>query len=336
MKKPSAFLLFVLLALTSQLASAQTMVQTIRRVNNNGITGTNIYATIQAAHDAATNGDIIQIEPSTTVYGALTCIKQLTIVGPGYFLSENQPPALQASTIDATMSTLFFNPGSAGSSVSGIVGNTTWYIGTDNITVQRCRLSGYLYLGYSRVTNFAVVRQNYMDGIQPSSASANSLITNNIIINGNLNLSGAGMTGEFNHNTLINSAMSLNGFTVRNNYFGNTFTPTANTNWAYNFFTNTTLPTGGTQSNNTANVPASTVFAQTTGSPQYDGWYRLRTGTNPAVGAGEGGVNIGATGSATGFGYRFGGLPAIPAIYQLNQSVTGNSLNVTMGTRSNN
>ena len=332
MKKLSASLLFVLLALAGQLASAQT----IRRVNNNGITGTNIYATIQAAHDAATNGDIIQIEPSTTVYGALTCIKQLTIVGPGYFLSENQPPALQASTIDVTMSTIFFNLGSAGSSVSGIVGNTAWYVATDNITVQRCRIVGYLYLGYTRATNFAVIRQNYMDGVQQSSPSSNSLITNNLIINGNVNLSGAGMTGEFNHNTVIGTGVALNAFTVRNNYFNTTFTPTSNTNWAYNFFANTTLATVGTQSNNTANVPASTVFAQTTGSPQYDGWYRLRTGTNPAVGAGENGVNIGATGSATGFGYRFGGLPAIPAIYQLNQSVTGNSLNVTMGTRSNN
>ena len=35
-------------------------------------------------------------------------------------------------------------------------------------------------------------------------------------------------------------------------------------------------------------------------------------------------------------GDHFGGLPAIPSIYQLNQSVTGNTLNVTLGTRSNN
>ncbi|MFD2718220.1 hypothetical protein ACFST9_05810 [Hymenobacter monticola] len=332
MKNLSASVLFLLLALAVQLASAQT----IRRVNNSGITGTNIYGTVQAAHDAAASGDIIQVEPSTTAYGNLTCTKPLTIVGPGYFLGENQPPALQASTIDATLSTVVFNPGSTGSTISGVVGNTTWYIATDNITVQRCRLQGYLYLGYNRVTNSAVIRQNYMDGIQPSSGSTNSLITNNII-NGNVNLTAVGTTGEFTNNTVVNTSVSLNAFTVRNNYFNNNFTPTANTNWDYNFFTQSTLPTLGTiGTHNTANVPLASVFAQTTGSPQFDGWYKLKTGTNPAVGAGQGGVDIGATGSATGYGYRFGGLPAMPAIYQLNQAVSGNTLNVTLGTRSNN
>ena len=48
--------------------------QTIRRCNNNpGVTGVNMYTTIQAAHDAAVAGDIIYVEPSNANYGALTC-----------------------------------------------------------------------------------------------------------------------------------------------------------------------------------------------------------------------------------------------------------------------
>ncbi len=332
MKNISASLLFVLLALAGHLASAQT----IRRVNNNGVTGTNIYADIQSAHNAAANGDIIQVEPSTIVYGALTCTKQLTIVGPGYFLADNQPPALQANLIPATMSTITFAPGSAGTSVSGISSNTTWYINDDNITVRRCYLTGYIYLGYGSVTDGAIIRQNYFYGLQESSPSTNSLITNNIFFAGGTSLTGVGNTGEFSNNSAVSASVSLNNFTVRNNYFGSSFNPSANTNWAFNLLVQATLPTLGTASNNTANVPAASVFAQTSGSPQYDGWYKLKTGTNPAVGAGQGGVDIGATGSATGYGYHFGGLPAIPAIYQLNQTVTGNSLNVTLGTRSNN
>ena len=120
MKNLSASLLFVLLTLAVQLASAQT----IRRVNDNGITGTAIYATIQLAHDAAANGDIIQVEPSTTSYGNLTCTKQLTFVGPGYFLSENQPPALQAGVITATIGQVIFTTGSNGSSMSGLTTST--------------------------------------------------------------------------------------------------------------------------------------------------------------------------------------------------------------------
>ncbi|WP_035562265.1 hypothetical protein [Hymenobacter sp. IS2118] len=332
MKNLSASFLFVLLALAGHLASAQT----IRRVNNNGVTGTNIYADIQAAHNAAANGDIIQVEPSTVTYGSLTCTKQLTIVGPGYFLADNQPPALQANPIPATMSSITFAAGSDGTSVSGMSSNTTWYINDDNISVRRCYLTGYIYLGFGSVTNGTIIRQNYFYGLLESSPSTNSLITNNIFLSGYISLTGAGNSGEFSNNSVVNGSVSLNNFTVRNNYFGSGFTPTANTNWAFNLLAQATLPTVGTATNNTANVPAASVFAQTSGSPQYDGWYKLKTGTNPAVGAGQGGVDVGATGSATGNGYRFGGLPAIPAIYQLNQTVTGNSLNVTLGTRSNN
>ena len=332
MKKLSASLLFVLLALAGQLASAQTI--TIRRVNNNGITGTNIYATLQLAITAAAPGDIIQVEPSTTAYAGVACTKQLSFVGPGYFLSENTPPALQASPTTAVVGNFDFQSGSAGSSVSGLVITSSCYVRVDNISITRCQLTGYVYLGYTAATTGAVIRQNYMDGIQQSSPSTNSLITNNIIINGNVNLSGVGMTGEFSNNSVINTSVSLNTFTVRNNYFNNALTTTANTAWSFNQFTTTTPPTLGTSSNNTANVPLASVFLLSPGA-QYDGWYKLRT-TSPALGAGQGGVDVGATGSATGFGYRFGGQPAIPAIYQLNQTVTGNNLNVTLGTRSNN
>ena len=331
MKNLSASLLFVLLALAGSLASAQT----IRRVNNTGITGTNIYATVQLAINAAAAGDIIQVEPSTTVYAGVAVTKQLSFVGPGYFLSENAPPALQASPITAAVGSFDFQSGSAGSSVSGLVIPSACYVRVDNISITRCQLNGYIYLGYTTITTGAVIRQNYMDGVQQSSVSTNSLITNNIIINGNVNLSGVGITGEFSNNSVVNTSVSLNAFTVRNNYFNNVLTTTANTAWSFNQFTTSTPPTLGTSSNNTANVPLASVFVLSPGALQYDGWYRLRT-TSPALGAGQGGVDVGATGSATGFGYRFGGQPAIPAIYQLGQSVTGNNLNVTLGTRSNN
>ncbi len=53
--------------------SFSTFAQTIRRVNNSpGITGANIYASAQSAHDAAIAGDIIYLEPSeNTNYGDL-------------------------------------------------------------------------------------------------------------------------------------------------------------------------------------------------------------------------------------------------------------------------
>ena len=68
MKTKLTLLLFLLTA---------TFAQTIRRVNNNhGVTGTDICTTIQAACDAAANGDIIYLEPSGNSYGEITMSKQ--------------------------------------------------------------------------------------------------------------------------------------------------------------------------------------------------------------------------------------------------------------------
>lgn len=332
MKNLSSLLFVLLLTVASQLASAQT----IRRVNNNGITGTAIYATIQLAHDAAANGDIIQVEPSTTSYGNLTCTKQLTFVGPGYFLSENQPPALQAGVITATIGQVVFTTGSNGSSMSGLT-TSTIYFGANNLIFQRNYVNGaYLYVNYNVVTTNNVIRQNYIYALSynTSLATNNLLITNNII-QLDANVSAAAFTGEFSNNVVLRYA-NFDGFTARNNYFGSTLTTTANTTWQYNLLGQATLPTLGSQSNNTANVPTSNVFVLAPTAPgQFDAWYKLKAGS-PAIGAGVGGVDIGAYGSATGFAYRIAGIPAIPTIYQLTQTVSGNTLNVNVSTRSNN
>ena len=293
MKNLSALFLVLLLALAGQLASAQT----IRRVNNNGITGTNIYATVQLAHDAAAAGDIIQLEPSTVSYGNLNCTKQLSFVGPGYFLSLNQPPALQASVIPASVDQVIFNTSSGGSSMTGLTINSNVYLGASNLTFVRNSMPGSsLYVNYTTTASNLLIRQNYLNNISYNTGAA----TNNVLITNNIILS------------------------------------TANTTWRYNQLTQGTLPTVGSQSNNTANVPQATVFVLSPGSTQFDAWYKLKTGANPATGGGEGGIDIGAFGSATGYAYRLSGIPAIPAIYQLSQSVTGNTLNVNLSTRSNN
>ena len=54
--------------------------QTIITIDNNPGSLTT-YQSIQAAHDAATSGDIIYVQPSVTSYGNLTLTKPLTIVG---------------------------------------------------------------------------------------------------------------------------------------------------------------------------------------------------------------------------------------------------------------
>ena len=55
-------------ALCLTLVTLNAGAQTIRRVNNNvGITGPNIYATLQLAHDAAVAGDMMKRNPNLAV-----------------------------------------------------------------------------------------------------------------------------------------------------------------------------------------------------------------------------------------------------------------------------
>ena len=76
------------------------------------------------------------------------------------------------------------------------------------------------------------------------------------------------------------------------------------------------------------------MFNLSPGATAFDAWYLLKTGTNPARGTGQGGTDVGAFGGNAP--YKLGGLPNIPAIYQQTQTITGNSLNGTLSTRSNN
>jgi hypothetical protein len=86
--KKSLFIALALL-LMANLSNAQT----IYRCNNDpSVTlSPNMFRTLQAAHDAASAGDIIYVEPSynSISYGSLICTKTLRIIGNGYFQTQN-------------------------------------------------------------------------------------------------------------------------------------------------------------------------------------------------------------------------------------------------------
>ena len=146
--------------------------------------------------------------------------------------------------------------------------------------------------------------------------------------------------GGFFNNVVItpnpNRTFKLSNFFVTNNYFdavsllvqgnGNTL--------SNNISARNDLSAG---SGNQTGISQAQVFTLAPGSAAFDGWYVLRTGTNPARGSGVGGTDVGAFSTySSNAPYKLGGLPAIPAIYQQSQTITGNSLNGTLSTRSNN
>jgi len=349
----------VLLVLASQFVSAQT----IRRVNQYGITGPNIYTSIQAAHDASAAGDIIQVEASQASYSGFTCSKAVTIVGTGYFLDQNQPPVLQVSPYPSVISgTVYFNSGSAGAVINGLTITTLNVVnGVTNVTIQRNNI-GTLNLAYiynsgnssSTVTTSTasnlIIRQNYISTLTDyqinyqyypynalnSYTNSNLVITNNIITGGVYLTSGSNLfpTNEFSNNVVLGSS-SFDNWLLHNNYFGAGLSTTISTDYTNNLLGQASQPTAGFGSNNTTNVTPSSIFMLSPGSSQFDGWYQLKSGSNPARSGGVGGTDIGAFGGISGYPYILSGTPAIPSIYQFNDVVNGNTLNISVSTRAN-
>jgi hypothetical protein len=328
--KKLATSVFVLLLTAAVALSASA--QTIRRVSTTA-TGTNIYATFALAQTAAATGDIIQMEPGN--HADITLTKNLTVVGPGYFLGTGFNTNLQANSQAASMNYIYFGTGSAGASVAGLQASQV-YIGADNVTLQRCYVTSMVYLNYGSSyanVNNVNIRQNYLAGLQQYSGSytaTNILVTGNIFT-GNVSL-GANVNGELRQNTFgfSYSTPTLANFNVTNNYFGQYYVPAfTNCTVRYNAFYNASV---ATTDNNQNNVQPTNVLANA--SPTFDAHYQLKTGTNVLRGTGENGLDIGAF--AGNSPYKLGGLPAIPAIYQLSNSVNGNTLNVNLSTRSNN
>ena len=344
MKNLATSLVCLLLTLAALSASAQTTL----RVNNTGLTGPNIYTDLPDAYTAAAAGDIIQVEPSGTQYTGIIVNKNVTIVGPGYFLDPTtQNAGLQANPLTATVARIAVQAGGASAYIAGLT-VSEYVVEASNITVQRCNITNNLYpnaTGSDGTTSQGltgvIIKQNYINQINfyNSMPLDNALFANNLI-HGNYISFPTNYNGGFFNNIVVTGypGFSISNFFITNNYFdGGSYTITVQGNGNTlnnNISAQNNLPAGNGNQNN---VAQSSVFKLAPGSTAFDGWYQLKTGTNPAAGTGASGTNVGIFSTySTNAPYKLGGLPNIPAIYQQSQTITGNSLNGTLSTRSNN
>jgi hypothetical protein len=341
------------------IVAASSFAQTIRRVNNNpGITlDANMYATLQAAHDAASNGDVIYVESSPEPYGTLVSTRQLTIVGTGYYLNENH--IYVRSTLPSTVGGLTFRVGSANSIVEGLyINGSIEIMRVSNITIRRNYIQGAVNIQttesgqqttYASVSNITVMG-NYISGFNafPSRNGLTDYTISNIVIannaidyiyyaNGNpyphLILSGA------IYNNIIRSVTNaLWNTSVHNNIFVLSDGATLNISGANNTVTNNLaadtdcLPAGN---GNINGIILADTFIGLAGNTNDTQW-KLKPGS-VAIGAGVGGVDCGMYGGATP--YVVSGIPAHPTINFMNTTGIGNTatpLNVTISTKSNN
>lgn len=331
--KKTFILMMCLLALAALNSSAK-----IWRVNSAGLPAD--FTTIQAAHDAASvaAGDTLHLEPSTVSYGNLTSTKKLVIIGPGYFLNENQ--GQQANPTTATIGNLTLNSGCSGTVISGLTITGDINIGTGNLTVSRNNITGKtIKLSKDNSYSDIIISGNYgigsvaTVGIMGATLITNVFVVNNHMTTCNLN---SQYSGTMANNIIVSSALQISNFIIKNNicidgqwqavFSGNNNTISNNISCATGG-----LPAGN---GNQSGVSLSTLFVGTSGTST-DGQWQLKTGS-PAIGTGLNGEDCGIFGGAAP--YHLSGIPKAPSIYLLSAPATsnGNTLSVTISVKTNN
>ena len=150
----------------------------ILRVNN--VNGTAPYATIQAAVNAAENGDTIMVEGSATEYDGGAINKRVVLVGPGYLLRENG--IVNEADQEAIVNDLKIY--GEGTVIMGlhIGGSTAVEVHAPKVVITRCRIGAWddAVLFFKGADN-CVIHQNLLtSSISSDKETYNHLITNNL------------------------------------------------------------------------------------------------------------------------------------------------------------
>jgi hypothetical protein len=308
MKHNSTFLVLVLAMLLQLNASA-----TKWRVSNVPGVSAN-FTTAQAINDSAVvlPGDTAYFEGSGISYGNLALTKKLVIIGPGFYLVQND--STQDNHLSAIIDNLDFDPGSDFSILTGMtVGNL--YPKSNNLAIKRNLINSSLDFGNGAPSSNALVIQNVIGQIIVRSGSHNLYICNNHITLGiawqyaitmQTNTSASILNNVLHVGVVINDCEYRNNINTGHSNYG---TGGLSVNGISIFTNNLFYENQGFDNGNISNVDMTTVFNYTGSS---DAQYKLKAGS-PAIGAGYGGVDCGMFGGA--YPYVLSGLPTVPAIW---------------------
>jgi hypothetical protein len=334
--------------------------QTIYIANNNtgAVTGTNVFTgngAIGSAITAATAGDIIYVVPSGTNYTAITVNKSLTIIGPGF-----NPDKTNSLTATVNGVTVNANNVRISGLSTGFVQMLNGFAGTmiDKVKANR------IVIGTS---NGSTIIQNCVLGENTSGqySIASELSSNNVRISNNIiygstdgylnNLNGA----IVEHNLFVGLAIApqynafnvTNGCTIRNNIFfgmqpGGENNPAnfTNNDQRYNLSYGGTISAfvnsgsnGNTATNNIVDDNPDFVNFPTAPNPAAYNFSNDATlqGGSPAIGTGEGGVDIGPHGGATPFDPFGTSIPVVQNVIAPTTVTQGTNMNVRVQAKGN-
>ena len=244
----------LLLALICVLGCFISNAQTIRIADNNATrpTGPNIYATLQAAINAAAPGDLVYVQPSVTSYGNVTIDHPITLRGIGFNTGKDIPLSSTVGDIGLT-NTVANTTNASGTIIEGLVANRV-FLGfqtgsftytLQNITISNCALAVdgiYRAGGYMPASNITIqncstgiwfaptgtvsqlfIYQNYLYQILLDGGNLTStIISNNFIDRGNTNRFGCTPCGS-GFDLTTTSLLITN-----NNFLGETLVTSSN------------------------------------------------------------------------------------------------------------
>ncbi len=314
------------------------------RVNNNPAIDAD-FSTFEAAVAGASAGDTLYMEGSNFTYGECVLTKPLVLIGPGFYLTEND--STQVSNLEANFVRFTVDSTASGSQIYGCEFNDRVYINGSNIVFARNWVYGEssygigIYVGEANdVVNCSII-QNLCNNIKGGYYSYdpvahNTLIANNIIY-GNINFNDNATNVIFNN--IIKNVVDVHNSIVKNNIRLSGGIPGFKVNtgniFEYNL-TNYATPPPGT--GNVGGIDPIEVFAdyEETLGFSTDGKWHLKEGS-PAIGAGENGTDCGVFGGTSP--YILSGLPAVPHIYEAIVPTSGSAasgLPVTIKVKSQN
>lgn len=293
---------------------------------DNKINSPGQYTDLQAAIDAASDGDTIYVSGSETNYGSITLVKRLTLFGAGYKPDKELPLSSKIGSISFSEDALNFLS-SDGSKIIGFeIQGSIYANGFDDIEIRRnyCYASAdYAPIGLSPNSSGWIIENNLIDrdrfGRSINVGNASSLIINNNIFDGYIFSSNQPSVVITNNISLRDgdAFSSISNAVISNNIFYRAAPQGCSQSFFNNNLTyltsNDALPYGdNVGSGNLVGVdPQFVTFPPAGDLFSFDYDFHLQAGS-PAIGAGTDGTDIGAYGGASPI--RIGGEPSLPQI----------------------
>ncbi|MDN3671133.1 hypothetical protein QWY93_17610 [Echinicola jeungdonensis] len=303
----------------------------VLRVNNQETSNPeqNTFASLEEAYSYAVSGDTLYIEGSNISYGSLTIEKKIVLIGPGYFLSENEGETFHKQ--NAQVNRINFSNGSSGAKVFGLSVSAGFSprlnINVDNIGIFGCYFPGSTILFSVSNLNDIVIHGCFFTDFPFSfgfniAPPQNYLISNNIFQKGFLikdNNSGTivnNVIGESTFNVGLNSTVQIhNNILLGEDESEAVFPDGGGSNVSYNI---SVAGQFGNENGNQSNVTAQDIFIL--GETTSDSQYMVREG-GPADGTGKDGEDLGPFGGVKP--YKLSGVPDLPVVYDFSTSGFG-------------